>query len=181
MLLSLLKAKVKPSKATTLSSRINYVLAIKIVKKAKAVAGVESLQDQQAVLHFQHANSNLGTSITYSLGAITACSSLSSPSTLSLLQALVQLVPAIIDTLPSNIELVIQALYLTLQVVKGVKVNLFLNTFIYRCLQAYFYQQYYNTKHTTQQALPRGIRRAAIAKACLFCVLYLAFSKITYP
>ena len=43
MLLLLLKAKVKLSKATTLSSRINYALAIKIVKKAKAVAGVESL------------------------------------------------------------------------------------------------------------------------------------------
>ena len=45
MLLLLLKAKVKPSKATILSSRINYALAIKIIKKAKAVAGVESLQD----------------------------------------------------------------------------------------------------------------------------------------
>jgi len=43
MLLSLLKAKVKLSKATTLSSRINYALAIKIVKKAKAIARVESL------------------------------------------------------------------------------------------------------------------------------------------
>ena len=43
MLLLLLKAKVKLSKATTLSSRINYALAIKIVKKAKAVARVESL------------------------------------------------------------------------------------------------------------------------------------------
>ena len=43
MLLLLLKAKVKLSKATILSSRINYVLAIKIVKKANAIARVESL------------------------------------------------------------------------------------------------------------------------------------------
>jgi len=181
MLLSLLKAKVKPSKATTPSGRINYALAIEMVKKAKAVAGAESLQDWQAVLHFWRANGNLGTGITYGLGAIAACSSSSSPSAPSSSQALVQLVPAATDALPSNAELAIQALRLALRAVEGVKVNSFLNAFAYRRLQAHFHQQYRNAERATQQALPRGVRRAAAAKARLFRASYPAFGEIAHP